>query len=583
MGCASSKANADVAVADVYCPPPTSLNLKTSVPTTKPPNLRPRPQRQSVPTTKPPNLRPRPQRQNAQPQDEQAIADLQTVGDFLTDNVEVSEDDPINATKKRPARGITKMEGIFSRSPEMPKIKILLNDRGQPIGKSARQLSSAIGCQVRKKLSIATTDWRLVDINKKYELWEDIKTYYDVDAAALNWVMRTAGKKWKQFKASIKQRYFNPELSIKEIPECPDKRVNDDDWHSMYNYWMSSEFQDRSEKAKINRQKLKMHHTAGSVSYACSEYDLAVKLGRPPRRDENFIQTHTRKNGVPTEQAKPIIDQLNDVLGVYPELKDRSIQEGDAFSIVCGPKEPKGYVRVLGLGPTPQDIGTPELKSYTATRLQMEILARTKVQSEKAALEERVLELQTQIEQRAQPDRASEEPMSHRGSTSFQHKVMRNKFAAEDEEDNEEYCASEDEELDDEDDQIFHQMQGANSPRSTRHFAEASHSKHDDLVGKDVILYAMLRSDLPVAKGTIVSTKPSTTVGGQILGRQYCEVIVTCVIKRDTVLPRPCANVETMADAYMMSVAWPYKKLKLVHKAATPSSGGCSGQRKLVP
>ena len=87
-------------------------------------------------------------------------------------------------------------------------------------------------------------------------------------------------------------------------------------------------------------------------------------------------------------------------------------------------KEPKGYVRVLGLGPTPQDIGTPELKSYTATRLQMEILARTKVQSEKAALEERVLELQTQIEQRAQPDRASEEPMSHRGSTSFQHKVF---------------------------------------------------------------------------------------------------------------------------------------------------------------
>lgn len=71
----------------------------------------------------------------------------------------------------------------------------------------------------------------------------------------------------------------------------------------------------------------------------------------------------------------------------------------------------------------------------------------------------------------------------------------------------------------------------------------------------------MLRSDLPVAKGTIVSTKPSTTVGGQILGRQYCEVIVTCVLKRDTILPRPCANVETMVDAYMMSVAWPYKKV----------------------
>jgi hypothetical protein len=59
----------------------------------------------------------------------------------------------------------------------------------------------------------------------------------------------------------------------------------------------------------------------------------------------------------------------------------------------------------LGLGPT-QDIGALGLKSYTATR-QMEILAQAKVQSEKVAL-----------------DRASEEPLSHLGSTSFQHKVF---------------------------------------------------------------------------------------------------------------------------------------------------------------
>jgi hypothetical protein len=36
-------------------------------------------------------------------------------------------------------------------------------------------------------------------------------------------------------------------------------------------------------------------------------------------------------------------------------------------------------------------------------------------------------------------------------------------------------------------------------------------------VEKEVILYAMLRSDLPVAKGTIVSTNPKTIVGGEIL------------------------------------------------------------------
>jgi hypothetical protein len=41
-------------------------------------------------------------------------------------------------------------------------------------------------------------------VKKKYELWTDMKAYYDIDAAALNWFMRTAAMKWKQFKTDIK-------------------------------------------------------------------------------------------------------------------------------------------------------------------------------------------------------------------------------------------------------------------------------------------------------------------------------------------------------------------------------------------
>jgi hypothetical protein len=77
----------------------------------------------------------------------------------------------------------------------------------------------------------------------------------------------------------------------------------------------------------------------------------------------------------------------------------------------------------VGLGPTPQDIGTPGLKGYAPTRLQMEILARTKAEKDKAALEKRILQLQAEIEERAQLDRASEEPMSQHGSTSRQNVV----------------------------------------------------------------------------------------------------------------------------------------------------------------
>ena len=105
-------------------------------------------------------------------------------------------------------------------------------------------------------------------------------------------------------------------------------------------------------------------------------------------------------------------------------MKERTIQKGDAFAAVCGEKEPRGYVRVMGLGPTPQDIGTPGLKCYTSTRLQMEILARKKVVEEKIALEQRLDDLQARmdlIEERARQGRASVETTSQHGSNSRQH------------------------------------------------------------------------------------------------------------------------------------------------------------------
>ena len=101
-------------------------------------------------------------------------------------------------------------------------------------------------------------------------------------------------------------------------------------------------------------------------------------------------------------------------------MKDRSIQEGDAYAAVCGEKEPKGRVRVLGLGPTPQEIRTPGLKSYMSTRLQLEVLARKNSEIAQATLEQRIVELE---EQRMAQERQNAETLSQHGSNSRQHMV----------------------------------------------------------------------------------------------------------------------------------------------------------------
>lgn len=90
---------------------------------------------------------------------------------FLTTDLDKSP------PKKRKGRGITRMNDILARTPNMPKIKITLNKFGQPVGENSRQFSSVLGCQVRKKLSVGCPDWRLVNAEKKYEVWTDLKVF----------------------------------------------------------------------------------------------------------------------------------------------------------------------------------------------------------------------------------------------------------------------------------------------------------------------------------------------------------------------------------------------------------------------
>ena len=79
-------------------------------------------------------------------------------------------------------------------------------------------------------------------------------------------------------------------------------------------------------------------------------------------------------------------------------------------------------------------------------------------------------------------------------------------------------------------------------------------------VGKEVILYALFWPEA-VAKATVISTNPTNVLGGQPLGKQYCEVVVKVVIKRDTELPHPYGDIETLADAKSIPIQWTYNRV----------------------
>jgi hypothetical protein len=70
-------------------------------------------------------------------------------------------------------------------------------------------------------------------------------------------------------------------------------------------------------------------------------------------------------------------------------------------------------------------------------------------------------------------------------------------------------------------------------------------------VGKEVILYSIMRSELPDAIANNISINPTTKVRDVPLIREFTQVFVTRVLKRKTTLPRPYLGVESMEMPFL--------------------------------
>jgi hypothetical protein len=64
-----------------------------------------------------------------------------------------------------------------------------------------------------------------------------------------------------------------------------------------------------------------------------------------------------------------------------------------------------------------------------------------------------------------------------------------------------------------------------------------------------------------MAKATVVPVNPNNKLAGEALGTKYCEVIVNVVLRRETLVPRPYAEIKTLGDAIKMPIAWPFNRV----------------------
>ena len=90
---------------------------------------------------------------------------------------------------------------------------------------------------------------------------------------------------------------------------------------------------------------------------------------------------------------KDLIDKAEN----HPELNEKSIEEGDLFAHVCGMKEPRGSVRVLGQSITPQDLRTPGTRGKVSTRVLVEMEGRRQAKNRMNMMEVQMQQMQEQL------------------------------------------------------------------------------------------------------------------------------------------------------------------------------------------
>ncbi|XP_070010995.1 uncharacterized protein [Nicotiana sylvestris] len=194
-----------------------------------------------------------------------------------------------------------------------------------------RKLASFLGIIARtpELTPLHVDDWRNFDKEEKKKLVDFVRKKFSIPRRGEAYVLKSLGKKWKDYKCELKgeylRKYKTKDLLLKNRPS----RIPRDQWSGLVAYWLS-------DKAK------------------------AVN-GIEPTRAQVFILTHTkRKDGRPLDddsvKAIEMINERTNNSESSTGQPPRGVAwEGDVYSQVFG-NDKSGYVRGLGLGPTPSGL-----------------------------------------------------------------------------------------------------------------------------------------------------------------------------------------------------------------------------------
>ncbi|KAK2382945.1 hypothetical protein QL285_070450 [Trifolium repens] len=373
----------------------------------QPPHFQFQPQHQPSPPPSPPQHQPsptQPQHQSSEPEHEAVLERLPLPPPPPSNHahwiVDVIDDDGNVRQKSVEVKDLIPNKVGF-------KVQTISNDDHQPVGEPGGLLSGYIGflASSDELLPIMYPKWPKVPLAKKDLIYDNnIKAKFvvsDTNKFHKKWIYTSLGKRWRERRCFLFNKYYDWALTVEQNIEQFPPEVTKDHWAMYLNYRLSPDTMAKADKNALNRQKQRIPHTLGTRSLARTKDIMEQRDGRSYNRGDMYEISHTKRNGsYVNDEAR----QKNDEL----QKERQTSSDNEAFVTVFG-KEHHGYVRGMGLGPTPSQINgsssRPSVSTSSSTadakiaKMQSEIDVLTKEVAEVNELKAKVAEFDAMKEQ----------------------------------------------------------------------------------------------------------------------------------------------------------------------------------------
>ncbi|XP_057452627.1 uncharacterized protein LOC130744462 [Lotus japonicus] len=315
--------------------------------------------------------------------------------------------------KKRMVRGCTKMLKIAKVRKTSVKLKIEFDPQtGDCIGENSNEFRSYAAYLARSTCSILIDEWRLVDVDSKNSIWDDLKLHFDIIESddsnkcdlKKKW-LKYLGDRWRAFKTQLTSDYITNPNPNRLPPYEVYPYIKEDVWEKFLEHRNTPAFKEKSKKGKDNVAKNLYPHTLSRGGYELlekkminekrQELDASIELDRipsPPSRHDKWKRARQRRRGEYTSEATRVVAEKIDSLAEETE-QGTFVSQGrdDILTKAIGASEHGGRVRGVGRfanlsnyfgrssRPT-QSIDVKEIEAQLEAKLEQKLAAKIKAE-----------------------------------------------------------------------------------------------------------------------------------------------------------------------------------------------------------